>query len=60
MKKQQLLAVALFLTGLSGALAQVSFTKITNGAIVADTGQFAAAGWGDFENRGLLDLIVAN
>ncbi|HAB15802.1 MAG TPA: CRTAC1 family protein [Verrucomicrobiota bacterium] len=36
-----------------------TFTKITGGNPVADSGYHAGAAWGDFDNDGLLDLIVA-
>ena len=38
----------------------VTFTKITTGPVATDQGSFGGAAWGDFENRGLLDLIVCD
>lgn len=41
------------------ALAQTTFTKITEGAIVNDLGNLFIRGvWGDFNNDGFLDLFV--
>jgi enediyne biosynthesis protein E4 len=37
-----------------------TFTRITSGNIVSDTGWSVACAWGDFSNRGLFDLFVAN
>jgi hypothetical protein len=37
-----------------------TFLQITNSALVADTGNFTGASWGDYDNDGNLDLIVAN
>jgi len=37
-----------------------SFTRITTGAIVADTADSISAAWGDYDNDGWLDLFVGN
>src|SRR2546428_5313960 len=43
----------------STALAQTTFTKLTEGAIVNDRGNLFVRGvWGDFDNDGFLDLSV--
>ena len=36
------------------------FTKITDGAIVNDRGDSYSCSWADYDNDGLIDLIVAN
>lgn len=37
-----------------------TFTEITDGAIPNEGGLSSAAGWGDYDNDGFLDLFVAN
>lgn len=37
-----------------------SFTKVTQGAIVNDDGYSMGCAWGDYDNDGHLDLLVAN
>ena len=37
-----------------------SFTQITTGEIVADVGASTGGGWGDYDDDGDLDLVVAN
>lgn len=54
------MALCVALAVSSRVLAQVSFTKITNGAIVTDTGGFSVCAWADFSNSGFLDLLVCN
>jgi len=46
--------------GGTGLSQQPTFTRITNGAIVNDQGNFGGATWGNFSNRGLLDLLVCD
>jgi hypothetical protein len=48
------------LASLANSRGQSTFTKITNGAIVTDLGQFAAPTWADFRHSGYLDLFVGN
>ena len=52
--------MAAILSIFSESQAQSPFTKIATGAIATDQGQFAIPTWADFENRGLLDLFVAD
>ena len=37
-----------------------TFTKITDGAIVTDTGLFGGSSWADYNNDGFPDLLVSN
>ena len=37
-----------------------TFTKIMTGEIVTDRGNFDASSWGDYDNDGFVDLLVAN
>src|SRR5947207_853280 len=37
-----------------------TFTKITTGSIVNDSGNSTSCAWGDYDNDGHLDLFVAN
>src|ERR1051326_4492154 len=37
-----------------------AFTKITAGSIVTDSGNALGCAWGDYDNDGFLDLLVAN
>ncbi len=37
-----------------------TFTKVTNGIIVNDSGDSRGSSWGDYDNDGDLDLFVAN
>jgi hypothetical protein len=53
-----LLAAGVFLAVVANGFGQAPFAKVTEGEIVTDLGQFASAAWGDFSNRGLLDLIA--
>ncbi len=53
------------LWGASSSFAQSTalsptFTKITTGSLVTDLGMFTGCAWGDFDNDGHLDVIVAN
>jgi hypothetical protein len=50
---------AIWFAALASARAQTTFTQITTGPIVSDTGNFVGAAWGDFHNSGFQDLILA-
>lgn len=58
MKTKLLLTLGVLLAGLVSGHAQITFTKITTGAIATDTGGFTRCVWGDFHNSGFLDLFV--
>ena len=59
MKTRILLVAFSVVAALTGAHAQSSFTKITEGAIVNDVGVLFVRGvWADFNNDGFLDLFV--
>jgi hypothetical protein len=62
--RRQLLPGGLFLAtllaGLAGSHGQVTFTRITGGAIVTDGGSSSTCAWGDYDNDGFEDLFVAN
>jgi hypothetical protein len=60
MKNKRLLTIAAILSLFSESQAQSPFTKITNGPIATDKGNFGGATWSDFSNRGLLDLLVCD
>src|SRR2546425_7233925 len=54
-----LLAGGMYLAALASVFGQVTFSKITEGAIVNDQGNLFVRGvWGDFNNDGFLDLFV--
>src|ERR1051326_8057631 len=55
-----LIAAGLFLAALANAVGQPTFTKIIDGDIVNDLGQFTHPAWGDFNNDGFLDLFISN
>jgi len=42
----------------SSARAEVTFTPITEGAIVEDAGYFNSCAWGDYDNDGDVDVVV--
>ncbi|HRE09436.1 MAG TPA: FG-GAP-like repeat-containing protein [Ignavibacteria bacterium] len=58
MKKILLLTALIFLIG--EAYAQVTFTKVTAGAIVNDASYTEGVYWFDYNNDGLLDMFAAN
>ena len=58
MKKNTL--IFLFLLIISSGLYSQSFTKITTGPIVTDSGWCYGGCWGDFNNDGFIDLFVVN
>jgi hypothetical protein len=60
MKTKLLITLGVLLAGLVSGHAQITFTKITTGSIVTDTGGFTRCVWGDFHNSGFLDLFVCN
>src|SRR4030095_2066655 len=37
-----------------------TFTKVTRGSVVNDGGNSAGSAWGDYDNDGFMDLLVAN
>jgi len=51
---------AILLAVANVAFSESAFTRITEGALVEDTGHFLGADWGDYDNDGFLDVIVAN
>jgi hypothetical protein len=66
MNTKLILCAAVFLLGhLTATFSQStvlspSFTKISTGGVVTDVGMFAGCAWGDFDNDGNLDVVVAN
>jgi hypothetical protein len=48
------------ISGLSVAVAQVTFTRILEGDIAKDIGRSYGCAWGDYDNDGYPDLIVAD
>src|SRR5690348_2670458 len=61
MKAKELLTVScgVLLATVVQSGAQTTFTKITEGDVVNDRGQFFVRGvWADFNNDGFLDLVV--
>ena len=57
MKKHTLIVTALIL--IYGNLLGQTFTRITTGDIVNDGGNGYGMAWGDYDNDGLIDLIVS-
>ncbi|MCI0540586.1 MAG: CRTAC1 family protein [Verrucomicrobiales bacterium] len=54
------LAVAIMLGAAARGFAQTTFTKITEGDLVNDSGGFVGAAWGDFDKDGLLDVFLSH
>ena len=54
------LLVLLAVAALCSTSAQVSFTRILDGDIANDTGNFWGCAWGDYDNDGKVDLFVSN
>ena len=59
-KFQLLLAGAVLGTIHTATGQQPNFTKVITGDIVQDAGNFPRCAWGDYNNDGFLDLLVAN
>lgn len=53
-------AALLFAAITSGIATAQTFTTITEGAIVADSGDSWGPAWGDYDNDGFIDLFVGN
>ncbi len=60
MNPRLLSMLALVAAGLTTASAQSTFTKVTTGQIVTDTGHFMGAAWGDYDKDGFIDLAVSS
>ena len=54
------LAVGVLIIQFGLASDQVTFTRITEGAIVEDTGNFGGLAWGDYDGDGFIDAIGLN
>jgi enediyne biosynthesis protein E4 len=53
-----LLMVLLTVAGLWSATAEVTFTRVTEGDIATETGDFSGCAWGDYDGDGHVDLFV--
>jgi hypothetical protein len=55
-----ILAAGMSLFGSSSRCVETHFTKVTEGPVVTEIGNYVSAIWGDFNNDGFLDLFLAS